>query len=512
MRTQEAWILLASLIGVTLLGVFDHELWTPDEPRDAEISREMHLGGFGATPTLNGAPFLEKPPLYYWSVAAAYGVFGVKAWVCRVPSVLFGWGTLAWTALLGRRLLGPGTGLRCALVLATLAVFFEVAHKCQVDSALACMTTGAFTLSYIGFTRKEGKSGAYLGAYLMALLAFLTKGLIGPGILAAGFLAFLLLCREPRELFRAQPWLGAALLAAGIGAWMACLSPENRREFWWTNHLGRFLGVGWTGGHVQPPYYYATALLYSLAPWTLVLPAALAWAWNRMESTPRRFLLAWIGAGVLILSLATTKRETYLLPLLPPFAILVAGWLGRPGDAPGWGRVLFRLLAGLIVLAYAGVLTAAACFGNILGLLLGVALGAAYARALPGKSGAIVLPALTALVVASALLAFVPVAEPKKSLAPFSRALPPIDPIPAFQPDEMTLAMIPFYTGRRVKPVETLEEARTISRSRPAYLVVVHKRREEDFLDRLSASFPYRREDQELLGTRRMVLLSTEPR
>jgi len=60
-------------------GIFQHGLWTPDEPREAEIGREMLDSGLSAVPTLGGAPFVEKPPLFPWILAGSYSVFGVSA-------------------------------------------------------------------------------------------------------------------------------------------------------------------------------------------------------------------------------------------------------------------------------------------------------------------------------------------------------------------------------------------------------------------------------------------------
>ena len=73
-RRQLGVLLWASLALLSLLGL-GRGLWTPDEPREAEISREMRATP-GMIPTLNGEPFLEKPPLYYWMVAGAFALGG----------------------------------------------------------------------------------------------------------------------------------------------------------------------------------------------------------------------------------------------------------------------------------------------------------------------------------------------------------------------------------------------------------------------------------------------------
>src|SRR5579864_2728156 len=134
----------AIALPLLLLGIFDHELWTPDEPRAAELSREfLEPGHSWAVPTLNGAPFLEKPPLVYWIAALSMKVFGVSAPAARLPCILFGIGTLIFTALLGRSLYGEETGRGAFLILATSAGFLLVSHHLESDSGLVCFSAGA---------------------------------------------------------------------------------------------------------------------------------------------------------------------------------------------------------------------------------------------------------------------------------------------------------------------------------------------------------------------------------
>src|SRR5262245_50868413 len=82
-------IAVAFALAVSFAGTFQHDLWSPDEPREAEIGREMLLDHYSARPTLSGEPFLEKPPLFVWTMAAAYQLFGVSDGVARVPAALF---------------------------------------------------------------------------------------------------------------------------------------------------------------------------------------------------------------------------------------------------------------------------------------------------------------------------------------------------------------------------------------------------------------------------------------
>jgi hypothetical protein len=117
-----------------------------------------------------------------------------------------------------------------------------------------------------------------------------------------------------------------------------------------------------------------------------------------------------------------------------------------------------------------------------------------------------------ASVLVASMLVTVPVLDREKSLAPFARALPPeVSPVPVFRPDETMLAVIPFYTGRRVVPFESLGDAVRAAETRPAWIVVVLKQGRDMVPDGIEASYPYVWLKDGNLG-RRMILLSNVER
>lgn len=492
---------LLALAAVTLTAIFDHELWTPDEPRDAEIAREMADGGSWTVPTLNRKPHLEKPPMFFWAAAAAFKLFGAHAWAGRIPSVLFSWGTLLFTFLLARRMFGRDAGWRAALVLATTWGYAKITHKCTVDNALVFFSTGAFYWLHRGFLA-ERKIGCYLLAYLFALGAFLSKGLIGPGLAAGAFVAFLIWNRSAREILRAHPWFGVAIVVAGAAAWFLSLSAEHRETVLVYNNLGRFTGKGYEGGHRNPFYYYAIAYWYELAPWGCLLPLAIPWL--RRGGPSQKFLLSWLLVGLVGLSVAATKREIYLLPLAPAVAILVAGWFDQ---APR------RLLVGLAAALAAGHLAAGAAavyFRNWVALAIAIAmLGAAAAFARDRAWTRAVPLAMATFLVAAAHVA-VPEVDKAKTLAPFCRSIPPMPVVHAYRPDETTLAVINFYARMPVRPVVTEEEALRLAETKPAVLVIVRKR-DRDWSE-LRKAYPFDWAVQDTAQSRKMALISNVPK
>jgi 4-amino-4-deoxy-L-arabinose transferase-like glycosyltransferase len=389
------WLVAAALL-ITLAGLGFHDLWTPDEPREAALALAMSRGGDGIIPHLAGEPFVEKPPLYYDLAAAWLRVSPFSApsagWL-RLISAFYALGTLAMLWLLARRLLGRAAAPLAVLVLATLPGFVHVSHWLLTDGALMFFVTAALA----------ALAGAYLGgrpallpvAGALAAAAFLTKGIIGPIFIAFGGLPLLLLAAPWKRPIAALPNHGdsdggreagdetpgpritgvppctirpspsamllyhlAALItfALPVAAWADAFWRSGGRalfmEWFWTNHFGRFSGAATQLGHINGPLFYLGALPLYLLPWLPPI-AWLLWRAVRQRALWRELAmpLAWGLGGALLLSLSATKREIYLAPLLPAFALLAAQGLQRLELRP---QTLVRyagVLVGLYLLA-----------------------------------------------------------------------------------------------------------------------------------------------------------------
>jgi 4-amino-4-deoxy-L-arabinose transferase-like glycosyltransferase len=177
-----AALLCAVVIPLLSLGLSNHGLWSADEPRVAEIGREMALTGNWAVPMLDQKPFLEEPPLYYASLAAVFRAAGnATDRIVRIPSALFALGGVIALFFLDTMLFGPRIGFVGALILATGAEYFRVAHWVIVDSALACFIITALTLFMAGYlAESKGKKLLfYVLCYVSCGFAFYVKGFIG---------------------------------------------------------------------------------------------------------------------------------------------------------------------------------------------------------------------------------------------------------------------------------------------------------------------------------------------
>jgi 4-amino-4-deoxy-L-arabinose transferase-like glycosyltransferase len=352
-----ALLLLVAIAGAALfLGLGRSDTYNPDEPRELEMAREMHVGGDHVTPRFNGAPFLEKPPLFYWLVSATYGLAGGPGETPgRVVPAVAGLLTVLLTFVLARALLGQTTAFLAALVLLTSFEFFYIARRSMIDMPLTLATTAACVGLYLGINGSgRGRRVWLLLGYTALAAALMFKGIVGAGIPGLAVVGWIAARRDVRAIARHGLVPGVLLALVPVGLWVAALharlGADAVREFVLVNNVLRFTG-GAAKGHDQPFWYYLPTLLTDMAPWSALLPFAFAAACGAAarRHPALRDLALWFGLPLVLLSIASTKRGIYLLPIYPPAAILVAWWLAGGEGAPDPPRRGRRLAQGLLL-------------------------------------------------------------------------------------------------------------------------------------------------------------------
>jgi 4-amino-4-deoxy-L-arabinose transferase-like glycosyltransferase len=470
------WLILLSILPL-LAGIVGHDLWTPDEPREAEIALEMAEGKSPLVPTLAGAPFVEKPPLYYWisalSLKTLGRLIGMTA-AARAVSALAGLLTLLILYLAAGETLGKPRGLAAALVLASLYGFFYASHWILMDGLLMFFIAAAVLLLHDGLERDRPLCLASAG--LFGGLAFLTKGPIAFVLIAPFWAALLFSGRAARRRRPIALIAGFLLLVGPALAWMAAYraagGEELWREWWVQNQFGRLAGKA--GGHERGILYYFGALPYVILPWTF---AFLGWIVHRRmrkmpEAGPERRLLIAAAAGALggfiLLSIPGSKRETYLFPLLPAFALLVVRAMEDPLPWVKWSLRVFSILLIAVLAAFA-FLTPVWTAGR-----LSVAGGFRWAALAGGLAAALSYLrfrrdslAQTASVAAcfylTAAVAGFPLIDRYKSYGPavseLADAIPPeaAGRVCIFLSDETNLAMFSWYRGLQLEDVRGVE-------------------------------------------------------
>ncbi|MCX6726914.1 MAG: glycosyltransferase family 39 protein [Candidatus Shapirobacteria bacterium] len=177
LRIAVVMLLAAAVLFVNIGG---WELWTPDEPRYAQVAREMLNTGNYIVPSLGAEPYSNKPPLFFWLIALSARHYGsVSAAAARLPSAVAALGVLLLTYLLGRKLYNPLTGFFSGLILFTGFEFFWLATRAHLDMTLTFWITLSQFLFYCGYTSEKYRSQLYLLSFFSAGLSILTKGPVG---------------------------------------------------------------------------------------------------------------------------------------------------------------------------------------------------------------------------------------------------------------------------------------------------------------------------------------------
>lgn len=336
-----AWadpLVLMLLFGFTLFhSLGAAPLLNPDEGRYAEIPREMLESGDFITPRLDYVVYFEKPPLYHWLNALSFTIFGENEFGARFFSALSGLAGILLTWHIGRRVFGRRAGMISVLVLGTSIGYLAQGRLAIIDMLLTCLLTASLG-SFLLATKSEGrrKGLCYFLFYLFAALAVLAKGLIGIMLPAAIVLLYMALGRRWRLLGEMKIPGGVTLFLLVVAPWFIAVTirnPEFPRFFFIHEHLQRYLTVA---HHRYEPFWFFIPVLAGLIfPWSCFLPAAIAGLRRRDGGggrDSRIFLAAWAGLIFCFFSLSGSKLVPYILPVLPPVALLIGETLAALWD------------------------------------------------------------------------------------------------------------------------------------------------------------------------------------
>ncbi|MCP3967330.1 MAG: glycosyltransferase family 39 protein [Lentisphaerae bacterium] len=321
---------------VFFIGLGSRHLSGGDEPRVAGIAAETALLGNWLEPGLNGRPFLEKPPLYFWADALSFNLFGHTDFAAKFPSAVASFfGVLAIFALArGMGMSGLGAMLS-SVMLATSAQYWRYSRKCMIDIFLAVFI--AFAMWAFWEICRSEKLKNKLGWYLLFCLALggavFSKSFVGLAIPSSALFFWLAIDDfYIKKKFSWQSWFflfsGAALSFIPIATWVFLLYLHSGYDavytVVWTNNFGRFFGFH--AEHVSPFYYYFLKLPEQLQPWTVLLPFAIWFHVRRFwkeKSSMSLFMLCWLFIPYLMLTMSAGKRQVYVLPLYAAETLMI---------------------------------------------------------------------------------------------------------------------------------------------------------------------------------------------
>jgi 4-amino-4-deoxy-L-arabinose transferase-like glycosyltransferase len=376
-----AWILLlvlglaAYFVGLTIPFV------GPDEPRYAQVAREMWQRGDWVTPTLGGHLWFEKPALLYWLEIASYSIFGVSEFAARFGPALFGLGTVTALWFLGFSISKtadqkPKTAFAnyLALIAASTLSIIVFSHGASFDIVVTFPMTAAL-VSFFIFDNKEqkaliaapphpGVSASLILFYVFIGLSLLAKGLIGivfPFAIVAFY--YVLSRRMPSRRFVVSLFWGT-LLACGIAAiWYVPMYLRHGwpfiEEFFIQHHFARFTSNKYQ--HPQPFYFFLWVLPLMLLPWT---PFFLVAIWKfvkgffRQQGTETQsqinfsslvlFAISWLLVPLVFFSFSGSKLPGYILPVMPAAAIITSIYVfGLVQRSRKWAYIVLTT-AGLV--------------------------------------------------------------------------------------------------------------------------------------------------------------------
>jgi 4-amino-4-deoxy-L-arabinose transferase-like glycosyltransferase len=358
-------------------------LSNPDEGRYVEIAREMAAMGNFVSPRLNGVLYFEKPPLFYWLEAAAVKVGGMNLWTLRFWPIALAFLGVAAVYGTGRALWGRAAGLWSALALGTSLLYYGVSQVIILDTAVSVFLTLALCAFLLAVRTPPGPARRRWcwALYAGMALAVMTKGLIGLLIPGAIIFLWLLILNKWRELRHAHlfsglvlllvlalPWHIAAALAnppSGGWDWTHFFSKDwhNQGFLWYYfifEQVLRYLDPG-VAHRIEPWWFFPIVLSAGFLPWTFFLPQAVHSAcqggWARLKAEPENLLLLlWALFPLVFFSVSSSKLPPYIVPSIPPLALLTGRWLALALQKPGAAmlrRTLWVVLGCTLILMLA---------------------------------------------------------------------------------------------------------------------------------------------------------------
>ena len=376
--TRHAVALIAVSVLTFGVGLGRPAITDSDEAFYAESAREMVTTGDWLTPRFNEIDRFEKPVLYYWLAASGYVVFGVTEMAARLPAALAGLGLVLLTFACAGRWLDPATARTAGLIAATSFGYIAMARQALPDLPLACFvsvtTWGLFRAWLDDPAQTPVTDAAARRRWLLVAAAagaggFLMKGPVAvalPGSVVVPILGWEAWQGRSRTHLRARDIAFAVALFTLIAApWFVAMANEHGLAYLYRFFIGenveRFATERYNA--VRPFWYYGPIIAGGLLPWSPFV--ALWWPGiveairgRRAPSVTTLRLIVWAVAPLVFYSLSIGKQPRYILPVLPPLAVLLATTIQvhiRDGDRHRWLFGAAATATGLLILVIAGL-------------------------------------------------------------------------------------------------------------------------------------------------------------
>jgi 4-amino-4-deoxy-L-arabinose transferase-like glycosyltransferase len=461
----------------------------PDEPRYAAIAREMLSTGDYITPRLYGSPWFEKPALMYWLAAAGYKIFGINETGARFPAALGASICVFVVYWCGRKLWDRAVGFLAGLILASSIGWFAFARAASTDMPLTACLTMALMFFLVGLNDTTPQRRLWFYGFYAALgLGMLAKGpiaLLLPALSLAGFTALRGAWNDWKDWHPSGLWITAAIAAP----WFILCTVVNGwkflETFLITHNVQRFTTSIF--GHDRPLYFFLPVLLLLTFPWTFLLISALRRTFGRNE----QLMLWWAAVPFVFFSFSGSKLPGYILPMVPPIALLLAKEVMQPQSRVY--RVAVFIEAG--TMAFIGV--AFGFFGNTLNVDPHVGGTLIVAVTFTVAAGLVVIAlwlkptflagfnviAMTTLILMATTMVF-PRFDATDTMRPWSPALasliPPEQTVFLYKPPRWAEYGLQFYRFNRVQSLFSPEDLMHATTTQPRLLCITEDKTLEE--------------------------------
>lgn len=333
--------------------------WVADETRYAEVLRGMLEEGHWLVPHLNGFFYPDKPPLFFWLCAGVSRLGGgISLHACMLVTLVTALGALAVCYLFARDLFGERVAFASALAMMSSLLFLTCAQIVRMDMMMTLFVSLAIYSFHRGW--RSGSRAAYALSHFFSGMAILSKGPLGFLFSFLPPVAFLLQGKHWRDLrsFLFPPFLLIPLVVGG--GWLGVAWMAGHHDFVRSIFIDQLAGraVGGDAIHSEPFYFYLLLLPLVLLPWSPFLPRAVRHA-SACRDDGLRLLFWWFATGLVVISLISGKLFIYLLPILPPVAMLTGIFIVQLLTGQVGAGKAFRVEAVLAALLAFGVPIAA---------------------------------------------------------------------------------------------------------------------------------------------------------
>ena len=329
---ERFYLILLGLLSFIFLfvGMGAYPLVDVDETRYAVMSRDLlhHNWNFLM---LNGVPFIEKPPLYFWITAFSIKLFGFHEYAIRLPMSILATLTVFFTYYIGKKIKTPKFGFYTATIMMANVFFIMLTRVAIIDMVFTALLTWTIYFGLLTeFVKDNNKKWCWTAFYLCMSFAFLAKGLLAIVFPCAIIGIHRIINKSVKEIFKPQYFLSGLVLFLLINLpWHLAMYKEYGFEFIWVyfilHHFERLVNAD-ALGKTRPFLYFIPVFFVGFLPWSLHFIGAIVDFFKKKMFKDKYVLFFAIYFIIIfgLFSAASGKLPTYVLPAVPPAAFLTA--------------------------------------------------------------------------------------------------------------------------------------------------------------------------------------------